>query len=182
LQQKAVPDLNAKDRGPLAIQSSVAAPVSTQSNSGGHMRALLALGLCCAVVGCDPAQSGAIALAPHPAIRVDSARHAAFGLVARVAKRRGLEAFDPKDREEEDWIECLGKSSLILCGKVNDGEVQFRMWERIRFSPQADSLRHELLDSLRAQFGRPWVRECEWRIAHAPRRSGCPPLARADSA
>jgi hypothetical protein len=67
---------------------------------------------------------------------------------------------------------------FLLCGKVLDGEIQFKVYQSksAQFTPWADSLRRELLDSLRVQFGPERVRECEWHAASVASRSGCPPL------
>lgn len=143
------------------------------------MRSSLALGLCCAVAACDPIGTAAIAIAPRPEVAVDSARQSALAVVSRVTARHGLEPFvHPQDTL---WDQCFGKSSVILCAKMRDREIQFRLWQLYGFSPVADSVRRELLSTLRSQFGETSVRECEWQMARDPRLSGCPPLAERDS-
>ena len=140
------------------------------------MRSSLLFSLCCAVAACDPVQSAAIAIAPRPEVPVDSARQSALAVVSRVVGRHGLEPILPP----ESWEWCFGKSSVILCGKVLDLEIQFRLSQWIGFSPLADSVRRDLVDSLEAHFGERRVRQCEWRQARDRRRSGCPPLAQRD--
>jgi hypothetical protein len=65
---------------------------------------------------------------------------------------------------------------LFLCAKVKDREVQFELRQRFtsRFSLSGESLRRELLDSLRARFGEERVRECKWRVERDRQQSGCP--------
>jgi len=150
------------------------------------MRVLLGLGVCCVAAGCDPVKYASFAVAPDPTVGVDSAGQAAFAVAARVATRRGLTRFDPTGpdgRNAEGWKQCFTRSSLFLCGKVKDREVQFRFYQvrTFEFTPTADSLRRELLDSLRVEFGQQRVRECRWEAARDPRRSGCVPLAQRDS-
>jgi len=147
------------------------------------MKVLLILGFPLAAVGCDPARSIGISVAPQPAAVMDSLRERAFVLAEGVATRHGL------DRDyEEGFRQCFlgmpyrnprhmskGRTALSLCGKATARGAEFRLFEAVtaRWSPRADSVRRELMDSLRAQFGAHAVRECTWRLARDPRQSGC---------
>ena len=70
----------------------------------------------------------------------------------------------------------------MACGKVKDREIQFRLFETMarQYTPRADSLRRELLDSLRARFGERSVRECTWQHEHDLKRSGCAASSQGD--
>jgi hypothetical protein len=129
-------------------------------------------------VACDPVRNAGIAVSARPGIAVDSSQSAgfardAFALAERVARRRGLELANPNNQ----WNMCAAKRDLWplfqFCGRVNDGEPQFLLSQmgKLRFTPSTDSLRRELLDSLRDRFPRDSVRECEW-VAER----GCRPL------
>jgi hypothetical protein len=138
----------------------------------------------CTATSCS--EQAALAVAAGSLGDPENIRRDAFSLVARLASRRGLRPSFP-DNPAQGWVECFAASALVLCGKELDREFQFMLREAIPaplsrrglrgFSPNADSLRHELLDSLRARFGAASVRECKWGEARDPRRSGCPPLA-----
>jgi hypothetical protein len=130
-------------------------------------------------------EQAALAIAAGSMGSAEGPRRDAFSLVARLASRRGLRPSFPQN-PAAGWAECFVASPLVVCGKEVDREIQFLLREGIAaplsrrglrgFSPRADSLRRELLDSLRARFGAANVRECNWREARDPRRSGCPPL------
>jgi hypothetical protein len=135
------------------------------------------------LVSCDPFGSAAIAFVPRPDASVDTTRDAAFALVSRVAQRRGLEQIPARNINSGlGWAYCLIRGSLILCGKVHAEEVQFLMYQRGYLTAASDSVRREILDSLRSQFGSSQVRECSWQNAPPGQSSGCPPPASADTA
>jgi hypothetical protein len=146
--------------------------------------ALSILFVLCTATSCF--QQAALAIAPGSMGNAENTQREAFSLVARLASKRGLRPSFPEN-PAQGWAECFAASPLVLCGKEIDGEIQFLLSEGIAaplsrrglrgFSPRADSLRQELLDSLRARFGAANVRQCNWREARDPRRSGCPPLA-----
>lgn len=144
------------------------------------MRALyVVLNLCClATSGCDPATGAALAAAPPPAVASDSAGSMAFALARRVAQRHGLKPVHRGELGGQGWQECFARSAFVFCGKLHDKEVQFLFFQsfRIHFGPLADSVRRELRDSLRAEFGPSRVHDCDWRVASDPRGSGCRPL------
>src|SRR4051812_12865692 len=95
------------------------------------MDSLLALGLCCIVVACDPVRTGGISLSPRPDVLADSAREQAFALAARLAERRGLAPeWQPR---AAGWRQCF-VGSLSLCGKATDRGVDFRLSQFGRFS------------------------------------------------
>jgi hypothetical protein len=64
---------------------------------------------------------------------------------------------------------------VVVCGKTKRSEVHFMVSESMtsHFTPQVDSLRRALLDSLRVHFGDPSVRECEWEFQRDAALSGC---------
>ena len=136
-------------------------------------------------------EQAAVAVAAGSGEDPENTRRDAFSLVARLASSRGLRPSFPNN-PAQGWAECLAASALVLCGKELDREFQFMLSEAIAaplsrrglrgFSPRADSLRRELLDSLRARFGATNVRECNWLEERDPRRSGCPPLANGNNA
>jgi hypothetical protein len=117
--------------------------------------------------------STAIAIAPPPATSLDSAARSAYSLAARVTGRHGLKRYEPSEPVKP--LTCFAKETLFLCGKVNAPEIQFLLYQTrtTGFLPWADSVRLELLDSLRAEFGEGQVRECKWQT----KRHGCAPAA-----
>jgi hypothetical protein len=125
------------------------------------------------------ADDAAIAVAPGPAANVESASDRAFAATGAVAGRHRLEPFVASNQAEERWRQCFIRETFILCGKVNAPEVQFYMYQSrtTRFTPWADSVRREMLDTLRTEFGESRVRECEWERWPEERRSGCLILA-----
>ena len=125
-----------------------------------------------------------IAIALPPGANVDSAAVVAFAAVASVAQRRSLELSSPLGTGDVGWRQCFAdpttKDAMFritaLCGKVYDGEAQFWLSQRGKgFTAHTDSLRRELLDTLRSRFGEHSVRECkwEWRGTKDHRASGC---------
>jgi hypothetical protein len=136
----------------------------------------LALVLCGALAACDPVQSFGIVVAPQPVLS-DSSRNRAFALAALVARSHGLSTA-PDNARAEGWQQCYAKAgkSFTLCGRSTDREVQFQLFEALsgRLSPVADTVRREVTDSLRAQFGAQSVRECRWSEHPDRNRAGCP--------
>ena len=92
----------------------------------------------------------------------DSSRQHALALTTRLATGRGFEPFVPGDKGEQGWTDCFTRSQFYFCDKVKGQEIQFLMWQYVRLSPEAQSFRRELMDSLRATFGASSVRECAW--------------------
>ena len=125
-------------------------------------------------LGTSCTASRAIALAPSPAAPTDSIARSSFALVSRLAARRGLVSSGG-----QSWPQCFSRQSLQLCGKVKDGEVQLRMMQAMtpRLRPWADSLRQDLLDSLRVEVGAGGVRECRWLLERDDAESGCPTVS-----
>ena len=137
----------------------------------------LLVALCSVLIACDPKDYAAVVVAPQPAVRMDSSARAEFSrsaiaLLDRVSKRHGLQPYVDND-PESTWSECLHLEALNVCGGPRDSLIEFRFWEWARFSPLANALQHEVAESLRAEFGGPWVRECALRR----RRLTCPTLA-----
>ena len=152
-----------------------------------RMLALIGFVWICTATSCT-ADSG-IAITPSPGVDSDSAAQRAFSVVERVTARRGLQPYTAPDQQEKTWIRCFAEDvphnrKLVLCGKMKDREVHFRLYATMiaRFTPHADSVRVELLDSLRAEFGAQAARECVWRFEGDSRRSGCPVLTQRDRA
>jgi hypothetical protein len=133
---------------------------------------------------CDPAHFAYFAISPHPNEGSDSGLAAVFSLVERIARRHGLSAQRPID-PVEGWRACFGAHSVTICGKTLDNEAQFTLSEWSGFGgfhAATDSLRREMLDSLRAAFGTAAVRECRWRRSSTDaRKDGCPVLGAPDS-
>ena len=140
------------------------------------MRRLIPLLLCCFTAGCDPAPIFNMALAPQPALPSSVVRDSAFDLAARVARQHGLVA--AQDDNTPGLYECHWRDHLSLCVKSIDTYVAFRMVEpmRPRWSAYADSVRRELVDSLRARYGADAVRNCRIRLTGKPREFTCSPL------
>jgi hypothetical protein len=145
--------------------------------------ALVALVLVCTATSC--VTTAALAVAPGPEAPADSTVETVLAVADTVARRRGLAPHPQGDQWRRCWArydlrEPTGhRSDLFLCGKVREREVQFQLRQVMttELSWQADSLRRELLDSLRVRYGGLAVRECEWQNEPDPRSSGCPPLS-----
>ena len=145
----------------------------------------IALIVVCTATSC--VTSTAIVVVPSPSASIDSAARAAYELAGRVAARRGLAPSESPYPTDTTWARCFVKDDLIdpekfktdviLCGKVRDREIQFQLQQVMSSSltPRVDSLRRELLDSLRVQFGEGSVRECERHNERDPRKAGCRP-------
>ena len=151
----------------------------------GSLNARVLLVLCLSSVACDPAKYAAIQVAPQ-STQGDSAARAALALVARIAERHGLAVYptlDAKGHNPQGWAECFAKPYLFLCAKLRGREAQLELVEHktAGFTTAGNSLRRELMDSLRAHFGPQRVRECKWRAASDPTQAGCPPLIVADT-
>lgn len=134
--------------------------------------------------GCDPMHYAYFAVSPRPQAAPDSEIDGAFRIVERIAARHGFSTTEPTDGEQK-WRSCVGVKGTRICGKVVGNEAQFMMsqWGGAPrgFGAVTDSLRQEILDSLRTNFGREAVRECRWRASTInPSLDGCP-VAGADS-
>ena len=142
------------------------------------MRPLL-LTLCLALAACKNLAQTGITFAPHPAYPLDSAAQRAFAVAEHIARSHGMHSITGESQEVENWRQCFGLVTLFLCGKVYNGEIQFRMDQphASHFGPRADSIRRELVDSLGSRFGRSRVRECRWLVNQTPPGSGCMPAA-----
>ena len=128
------------------------------------MRTLILLVFACTIIGCDPAKYAKFSVAPTAVAASDSsARAETFALVTRIGMRNGLRMVGPADaagHNDQGWETCLTRETLFLCGKVSGPEIQFEMRQGMsaRFTPWADSLRREIVDSLRSKFGTAAVR------------------------
>ena len=128
-----------------------------------------------------------IAVSLVPGANLDSAARTAYALAARVTARRGLTPYDPPEVNRAGReMTCFAKRSFLICGQVNPPEVQFSISQRgSGFSPWADSVRAELRDSLRVEFGAFRVWECKWQTQRDTTGGrpqwGCPPLSQHDS-
>lgn len=143
-------------------------------------RVPLILALSATAVACDPAKFASFAVAPLPVPAMDSAQRAVFASTARVAASHGLEPVAPRVSDSGNpsgWSHCFTRSTVFLCGRTRDGEVHFQLRQSLtrRFTPWADSLRRDLLGSLRSEFGAERVWECTGRPERGPGRAGCAP-------
>jgi hypothetical protein len=134
--------------------------------------------LVCTATSC--VMTTGIAIAPNPPTDSATAADRSFSLVERVIARYGMQAYIAPNQRAEAWIRCFAQEfddgrKLILCGKLREREIHLWLREVMnsRFSPHADSVRGELFDSLRAEFGEQAVRECKWQNEFDSRRSGC---------
>jgi hypothetical protein len=148
------------------------------------MRIVALMTLVCVCTATSCAKITGIAIAPSPTSDSAGVADKAFRLLERVTGRRGMQAYVDPYQGQDAWIKCFAQSlehgrKFVLCGKLKDHELQLRLFEdeTVSFTPRADSMRRELLDSLRAEFGEQAVRECVWRIDRDPQRSGCPSVA-----
>ena len=124
-----------------------------------RVRVPFALGACVLVMACDTAKYASFAvLAPAP-VTADSIRDNVFATVERLARRRGLEpagVTDAAGQNPDGWEHCFAKPYLFLCGKVDGPRFQFELRQFLQgysLRPANDSLRREVMDSLRSQFG-----------------------------
>jgi len=117
----------------------------------------------------------AIAVVPTASLGVDGTRDSVLAVVARLAHRYGAQEQKPDLQAEEHWIQCFSRETLMMCGKVYRGETQLRIYQAraTRLTRWADSMNHELLDSLRRSFGVVQVRQCDWRLSGDAEGSGC---------
>ena len=141
---------------------------------------LLILVPCLFLTACDPAAVEGIAISPQPSVAADSAGQVAFAVAARISARHDVPALVPLRAGMRGYHACFARDTFFLCGKRVGGETQFHAWQRGRFSfsPRADSVIRELLDSLRSEFGSSNVRTCEWRPAedlHSKSPGACRP-------
>lgn len=120
--------------------------------------------------------SRAIALAPSSALPTDTIARLSFEVVTRVAATHRLSPEGTMSPKPHEWPRCFTREAFWLCGKQKDGEVQWHMyqWRTTRFSLWADSVRQELMDSLRVLIGAGGVRECSWRSDVNDAKTGCP--------
>ena len=151
------------------------------------LRILGAIALIAVCTATSCVTSTGVEILPDSLVSIDSASQAAFELAARVSARRGLASSASPDPRDTTWTRCFTRhdlreatghrSDVHLCGKVRGREILFLLRQVMSsdFTPQVDSLRVELLDSLRVRFGEQEVRECEWDNEYDPRRSGCRP-------
>ena len=117
------------------------------------------------VAGCDPMIGSGISVGPTPAAGAVARERNVLGTVASVARRNGMSREDNIEHvEDEGWLECYGRGGVRLCAKAGGATTQLLLTDfpSFRFPHWADSLRRELLDSLRARFDSQSVRECKW--------------------
>ena len=132
--------------------------------------------LCVAVAACDPIGFAAIQVSPQLTKPSDSTALSALAVVGRIATRHGLVPSTSGRTNDQGWNACFARETLFLCGKLRAGEAQFQMRQWHSLSADAMSLKAELLDSLRAQFGDTHVRECKWTDKRDLPSSWCEPL------
>ena len=147
------------------------------------MRRIVLLGslvIVCLATSCVATTAIAVTLAPSaPA---DSVARDVLKVVEGVVMRFGLQP-DPGNTAlyrcwgVRDVEEPQGRrTNLLVCGKPHLGELQLRLDQAMTqgLTARGDSLRRELLASLRASYGPDAVRECKWKNDRKPERSGCP--------
>ena len=128
------------------------------------MRIVMVLALACVATGCDPATYAKVSVMPPKVAAWDNGvRAETFALVTRIGVRHGLRPVAPSDasgRNDQGWETCLTRETLFLCGKASGPEIRFEMRQlmRGRLTSWADSLRREVVDSLRTKFGSAAVR------------------------
>jgi len=117
------------------------------------------------VLACVRIATAFIAITPRLGVELESERDSAFALVGRILTGRGFSPWVPtlEDRPESRY--CFNKGDVILCGETTQREIHFALTEMMAssLSVGADSLRRELVDSVRVRFGAPQVRECRRR-------------------
>lgn len=137
--------------------------------------------VCAACVACDIARTSAIAVEPHPLVMADSSRDLAFSTVRSLALGHGMTVRSTGN--EEHWHECFVRANFTVCDLTTNKGVIVYLSNALssRWTPFADSTRHELIDVLRSQFGSNAIRECKWRGNPDPMLAGCAPDSRSDS-
>jgi len=126
---------------------------------------LLRGALIATAAACDPTIGSGIAVAPTPAVGPATLERNVRHTAENVARRNGMEPEDDPDHVEDNgWVQCFHRGGLRLCAKTVGASTQLLLTQfpTFHFTPWADSVRRELLDSLRARFGPDGVRECEW--------------------
>src|SRR5437773_4072206 len=95
-------------------------------------------------------------IAVRPSALVDSTNLAesAYAVAGRVGQQHGLVPRSPRELGLNDLSICFKRDyenrDVVLCGKRKHTEVHFMLSESMtsHFTPQVDSLRRALLDSL----------------------------------
>jgi hypothetical protein len=108
----------------------------------------------------------ALAIAPDPVLGSQGTRDSALAVMTRLARRHDAEDLEPEFQRDEHWIRCFARGTLVLCAKECKEETQLRVYQArtTRFTPWADSMYREMLDSLRRSFGEARVREVRLAI------------------
>jgi hypothetical protein len=138
---------------------------------------VLALIAVCSATSCITTTG--IAVRPSALVDSTTLAESAFAVVGRVTQQHGLLPRSPAKLGLNDLSMCYKRDyqnrDLVLCGKTKNTEVHFMLRESMtsQFTPQADSLRRALLDSLRIHFGDQFVRECKWEFERDATHSGC---------
>ena len=117
-----------------------------------------------AVAACDPMIGAGISVAPAPGVGSFTLERNVLSTTASVARRNGMTRLDDiTNVEDAGWLECYQRGGVHLCAKSEGATTQLLLTDfpSRRFPAWADSLRRELLDSLRARFDSAHVRECK---------------------
>jgi len=127
-------------------------------------RPLLALLALLVVLACVLFTNTFIAITPRPGARLETERDTAFAIVERILAKRAFGPWVPVE-EEQRTSSCFMKDHIVVCGEMTTTEVHFALTESFAnsLSLAADTLRRELLDSLRVTFGSQQVKGCERR-------------------
>jgi hypothetical protein len=153
----------------------------------GRVVALVALAIVCTATSCFTQTMIAVTprrTTPDDSV-ADSAAQVAFAVTAGLAARHQLREDTSAYRRDAGWTRCYAtpeRSSrerffiAHLCERVAGRGLQFLLIQNGKgFTPLTDSLRHELIDSLRVRFGEGAVRECPQVDVRGDPPPGCLP-------
>ena len=148
----------------------------------GSWLTLAALSVASMATSCVTTTAIAVNLGPDSV--TDSVAADVSALVERIVARHGFGAEPGGAGHNRCWArrrvrESQGRQTdLYLCESRRAPELQFQLDQVMttRLTPIGETIRRELLDSLRVRYGASAVRECRWTYDRDRARSGCPPL------
>ena len=123
------------------------------------------------ILQCDPIQSTGIVVTPLTQTPV-AVGSRSLQIEQDVAQRYRLH---PSARPLRSWQQCDERGHLSICHRPSPGGAEFALLEvyQYQWSPFADSVRHDLLTSLRQVFGDSAVRECRLIAIKQGSRPAC---------
>lgn len=143
-------------------------------------RLVLVLALVCICSATSCLTTTGIAVRPSALVDSTGFAESAYAVAGRVSQQHGLAPRSPAELGlNPDLRVCYKRDDennhVVLCGKTKHTEVHFmlRYITTSQLTPQVDSLRKALLDTLRIHFGDPFVRECRWKFERQAAQSGC---------